>query len=398
MRTMTQSKKIVIVDDEPNLRKVLGALLRQQGYNVYEAKDGKEALTLLCSATNCLITDLRMPQLDGMNLFLRAKKENPLLQVILLTAYGQIPESVKAVKLGAFDYIEKGEDQEKIVEVVGRAITNYQVEYDKLNLNKQKQIDGNGRYGMIGNSEPMQKIYEILDKIIDTDTTVLIRGESGTGKELVANALHVYSSRKNGPYIKINCAALPNNLVESELFGYEKGAFTGATQWKPGKFELAHKGTLFLDEIAELPLELQAKLLRVIEESSFERIGGVKTIQVDVRLIAASNKNLIQAIQEGKFREDLYYRLNVLPIQLLPLRERKEDISLLITWFLEKISDRIKKKIRMDDEVLSFFQEYSFPGNIRELENLLERASLLSKEGTIKIKDLCLESQSSTRI
>jgi two-component system, NtrC family, response regulator AtoC len=384
--------RIVIADDEPNLRKILGSVLRRDGYEVLEARDGEEALSLLSSEVACLITDLRMPRLDGMGLFRRAIAEYPDLKVIIWTAYGRITESVEAVKMGAFDYIEKGADQDYILQVVRKAVRSFELD-QKAPRGVLGQVPVEmGRFGLIGNSQTLTVIFQLIEKVADTPSTVLITGESGTGKELVARALHENSSRKGQPFIKINCAAIPKTLMESELFGYEKGAFTGAVSSKPGRFELASGGTLFLDEIGELPLEMQVKLLRVLQESEFERVGGIKTIKVDVRVIAATNRDLQKEVAQGNFREELYYRLNVVPISLPPLRERQSDISLLVTHFINKFNERLRKSVTgIEPEALTVLLGYPFPGNIRELENILERTVLLCEGPVIRLHDLPAE-------
>ena len=382
------SRRVVIADDEPSFRKVLSSLLRREGYEVLEARDGEEALAALSSDVAVLITDLRMPKLDGMQLFRRAIAEYPDLKVIIFTAYGRITESVEAVKLGAFDFVEKGTDNEHILQVVRKAVASY--ELDLRDPRKGGHIPPQlGRYGLVGTSPALQKVFSLIEKVADTPSTVLIIGESGTGKELVARALHEQSSRKTESFIRINCAAIPKTLMESELFGYEKGAFTGAVSQKPGRFELADRGTLFLDEIGELALEMQVKLLRVLQESEFERVGGIKTLRVDVRVIAATNRDLVKEVAVGNFREELYYRLNVVPIQLPSLRERREDIPLLVSHFLHRFNDRLKKSISgLTDEAMTTLLRYPFPGNIRELENIIERTVLLAEGSVIDVRDL----------
>jgi DNA-binding NtrC family response regulator len=391
------SRRILVADDEPNLRKVLGSLLRREGYEVSEARDGEEALTLLAQCHTdgrevaCLITDLRMPRLDGMSLFRRAIVDYPDLKVIIWTAYGRITESVEAVKHGAFDYIEKGADQDYILQVVRKAMSSFELDKSapRPNLNLQSVPSGLGRFGLIGKAPALEQCFQLIEKVADTPSTVLITGESGTGKELVARALHEHSSRKGEAFIKINCAAIPKTLMESELFGYEKGAFTGAVSSKPGRFELADKGTLFLDEIGELPVEMQVKLLRALQESEFERVGGIKTLHVDVRVIAATNRDLIKEVAQGTFREELYYRLNVVPINLPALREREQDIPLLVSHFIVKFNERLKKSITgISSEALEALLRYPFPGNIRELENILERAVLLTDNPVLNLRDL----------
>ena len=382
-------RRIVIADDEPNLRKVLGSLLRREGYEVLEARDGEEALKLLSAEVSVLITDLRMPRLDGMALFRRALAEYPDLKVIIWTAYGRITESVEAVKHGAFDYIEKGVDNDILLQVVRKAVSSFELDQKSPHRASGPVPTGMGRFGLIGTSSALQQTFGLIDKVADTPSTVLITGESGTGKELVARALHEQSSRKNEAFIKINCAAIPKTLMESELFGYEKGAFTGAVSQKPGRFELADRGTLFLDEIGELPLEMQVKLLRVLQESEFERVGGIKTLHVDVRMIAATNRDLLKEVAQGNFREELYYRLNVVPIALPPLREREQDIPLLVQHFIGRFNERLRKSITgLTPEAMELLLRHPFPGNIRELENILERTILLAEGPVITVADL----------
>ncbi len=391
------NRRILVVDDEPNLRKVLGSLLRREGYDVLEARDGEEALAVLsdCHSRDgeiaCLITDLRMPRLDGMTLFRRALADYPELKVIIWTAYGRITESVEAVKHGAFDYIEKGADQEYILQVVRKALSSFELDQKapRPHMNFHAVPTSLGRFGLIGTAPALKQCFGLIEKVADTPSTVLISGESGTGKELVARALHEHSSRKNEAFIKINCAAIPKTLMESELFGYEKGAFTGAVSSKPGRFELADRGTLFLDEIGELPVDMQVKLLRVLQESEFERVGGIKTLHVDVRVIAATNRDLIKEVAQGNFREELYYRLNVVPINLPALRERQQDIHLLVEHFIAKFNERLKKSVSgISADALDALVRYPFPGNIRELENTLERAVLLTDNTILTLHDL----------
>ncbi len=392
MAAESAPSRIVIADDEANLRKILGSLLRREGYEVLEARDGEEAFRLLSSDIACLITDLRMPRLDGMSLFRRAQQEYPDLKVIIWTAYGRITESVEAVKNGAFDYIEKGADQDYILQVVRNAVRTFQLDQGAPRRSLSQVPAGMGRFGLIGNSAALTLTFQLIEKVADTPTTVLITGESGTGKELVARALHENSSRRGEPFIRINCAAIPKTLMESELFGYEKGAFTGAVSSKPGRFELADRGTLFLDEIGELPVDMQVKILRVLQESEFERVGGIKTLKVDVRVIAATNRDLMKEVAQGNFREELYYRLNVVPIWLPPLRDRQGDIALLVEHFIRKFNERLKKSITgIAPEALQILLNYPFPGNIRELENVLERTILLSEGPVIRPVDLPAE-------
>jgi len=389
---VTQPAKILVADDELNLRRVLVALLRRDGHDVVQAANGAEAIERLADV-DVVITDLRMPGADGMDVLRSASKHHPHVPVIMITAYGSVGQAVEAIKAGAFDYIEKPFEQDSIKAIVdkaiGQAVANRMAPRSTLYADPETR----GRFGLVGSSTEMHAIFEVIEKVADTPSTVLITGESGTGKELVAKALHEQSSRKNQPFIKINCAAIPKTLMESELFGYEKGAFTGATTSKPGRFELADGGTLFLDEIGEIPVEMQVKLLRAIQESEFERVGGLKTIKVDVRLITATNRDLEQEIQRGNFREDLYYRLNVVPLQIPPLRKRSGDIPLLVQHIIKKFNERLKKQISgITDEALAALEGHVWPGNIRELENVLERTILFSKNERIERADLQLAS------
>jgi two-component system, NtrC family, response regulator AtoC len=389
----SSSARILVADDEPNLRRVLTAILRREGYDVVQAADGAEAIDLLADPVDVVITDLKMPRIDGMEVLRHASQQLPHVPVIMITAFGTVDNAVAAVKAGAFDYIEKPFEQEQIRQIVNKAVA-------QANLGRKEarpHVSGDptgprGRFGLVGDGAEMHSIFEVIAKVADTPSTVLITGESGTGKELVAKALHEHSSRKHGPFIKINCAAIPKTLMESELFGYEKGAFTGATSAKPGRFELADGGTLFLDEIGEIPVEMQVKLLRAIQESEFERVGGIKTIKVDVRLITATNRDLEKETKEGNFREDLYYRLNVVPLDIPPLRDRDEDIPLLVDHIIAKFNERLKKKVRgISDEAMRLLRGHVWPGNIRELENVLERTILFCAGDAIDVSDLPAE-------
>ena len=389
-------KTILVADDEHNLRKVLGAILRRQGHQVIAVSDGAQAWAALAdNQVHALITDLRMPKMDGMELLRRTVKAYPGLPAIMLTAHGSVDSAVEAVKLGAFDYIEKPFEQKQIKQVVAKALRTQELRSQEIQLAGGDDED-TGRFGLVGQSPAMQAVYNIIDKVAGTPSTVLITGESGTGKELIARALHLESPRKNQPLIKVNCAAIPSTLIESELFGYEKGAFTGATRSKPGRFELADGGTLFLDEIGEIPSEMQVKLLRALQEGEFERVGGIKTISVDVRLVAATNRDLLKEIERGAFREDLYYRLNVVPIHVPPLRDRAVDISGLVDHILDKFRERLNKEISgVDIEAMQALMGYSWPGNVRELENMLERSILFCEETVISAADLPQEIQDS---
>jgi two-component system, NtrC family, response regulator AtoC len=380
--------KILVVDDEINMQVVLRAMLKKEGYEVLTASDGREALKVLAAGRgniDVVVTDLKMPNLDGMGLLEKVTKDYPSTPVIMITAHGTVATAVDALKMGAFDYVTKPFEQDELKNVIFKAIKTRRLSDEEF-VASSDDID---RYGIIGASAPMIEIFETIKRVAPTTTTILISGETGTGKELIANAIHINSPRKNNPLIKINCAAIAENLMESELFGYEKGAFTGAVVTKPGRFELAHKGTLFLDEVGELPKEMQVKLLRVIQEQAFERVGGLKTIKVDVRLITATNRNLFQDVKEGRFREDLFYRLNVLPIQLPSLRERKDDIPTLTTFFIDRFNNKLSMDIKgLDDGVMELFVDYDWPGNIREMENLLERLVLMAKGQTITLEDV----------
>jgi DNA-binding NtrC family response regulator len=384
---MARRPRIIIADDEINLRKVLSAILARDGYDVLEAEDGLAALDLIGPGVVAVVTDLRMPRLDGMGLLRKLTAEHPDIPVIMITAHGSVDSAVEAVKLGAFDYIEKPFEQAQIRQVVGKAVKTH--ELNERAPRAPMASGGPGRFGLVGASPILEQLYQVIEKVADTPSTVLITGESGTGKELIARALHANSSRRDAPFIKINCAAIPKTLMESELFGYEKGAFTGAVGSKPGRFELASTGTLFLDEIGEIPIEMQVKLLRVLQESEFERVGGIKTIKVDVRLVTATNRDLQKEVQAGHFREDLYYRLNVVPIHLPPLRERSEDIPLLAEHFVRKFNERLKKNTtRVEDDALVRLVAHGWPGNIRELENVLERTILFCEGPSIRARDL----------
>ena len=380
------AEKILVVDDELNMRLVLKALLNKEGYDVATASDGVEALKALKSGgVEVVVTDLKMPKLDGVGLLERVIRDYPSMPVIIITAHGTIATAVDALKKGAFDYITKPFERDELKSIIHKAIRTRKLNEEEL-LVSPDDID---RQGIIGSSEPMLKIYDTVKKVAPTPTTVLISGETGTGKDLIAYAIHRNSPRRDNPFVKINCAAIAENLIESELFGYEKGAFTGAVSTKPGRFELADKGTLFLDEVGEIPRDMQVKLLRVIQDHEFERVGGLRTIKVDVRLIAATNRNLLQDVKDGRFREDLYYRLNVFPTHLPPLRERREDILPLTDYFIEKFNSKLERGVKhIDARVKDLLVNYDWPGNIRELENLIERIVLMAGGDTITFEDI----------
>jgi two-component system, NtrC family, response regulator AtoC len=367
---------VLIVDDELNIRRVLAAMLAREGYEVTTAADGEQALAVLHKTpVHVLVTDLVMPRMGGMELLGRVAAEFPDVPVIVITAHGTVDSAVQALKAGAFDYITKPFEQEELKKVIAKATRAHEIERQNVHA----PTSAGEKPPLVGESAAIRQTYEIVARVAESPSTVLITGESGTGKELIARELHRGSSRRDKPLIKVNCAAIPKDLVESELFGYEKGAFTGAVGSKPGRFELADGGTLFLDEIGEVPVEMQVKLLRALQESEFERVGGIKTIHVDVRLITATNRDLKALIADGRFREDLYYRLAVVPISLPPLRDRKEDIPLLVAHFIAKYNQRLGKRVaRVDDEAMQMLLAYSWPGNIRELENLMERSVLFA--------------------
>lgn len=382
---MAERRQVLVADDEPNLRRVLSAQLQRDGYDVHVVADGEEAIQALAEHhIDVVISDLRMPKVDGMALLKSIGETHPEIPVIMITAHGTVDTAVEALKLGAFDYVTKPFEQAEFRNVVAKAART-----SELSLASAGPMGSRGRFGLIGESDAMKDVYNVIDKVADTPSTVLVTGESGTGKELVARALHENGSRAKKPFIRVNCAAIPKDLIESELFGYEKGAFTGAVTSKPGRFELAHEGTLFLDEIGEIPISMQVKLLRALQESEFERVGGIKTIRVDVRLIAATNRDLRSAIDTGEFREDLFYRLNVVHMRLPALRERVGDIPLLLNHFVARFGERLGRKVNgFSEPALKLMLAYPFRGNIRELENVVERCMLFCDEDKIQISHL----------
>jgi two-component system response regulator AtoC len=384
---LPEKKQVLIVDDEPNLRKILSAQLARDGYDVMIAEDGEQGLSMLREHhIDMVITDLKMPKVDGMTLLKEALREDPDLPVVMITAHGTVDTAVEALKSGAFDYLTKPFDKDEVRQIVAKALKTKELSGAEASATRGAT---GARFGIIGGSPGITELYNVLERVADTPTTVLITGESGTGKELVARALHDHSSRKDKPFIKVNCAAIPKELIESELFGYERGAFTGAVSSKPGRFELANGGTLFLDEIGEIPVEMQVKLLRALQESEFERVGGIKTMRVDVRLVAATNRDLKKLIAAGAFREDLFYRLNVVPMRLPALRERATDIPILVEHFLTKFNDRLRKHVTgVEPDAMEVLMNYSWPGNIRELENVVERAVLFCDAQKVRAEDL----------
>jgi two-component system NtrC family response regulator len=383
---------ILIVDDEKNYLVVLEALLGPEGYETVTADNGEDALSLIRdSDLDLVITDMKMPEISGMELLDETKKIKPELPVIMMTAYGTIEMAVEAMKRHAYDYITKPFKNEELKLTIKKALENYRLV--KENRLLSEALSDRYRYGnIIGKSKPMLKIYDLISKVAQSRASILITGPSGTGKELIAKAIHYNSPRKDRPFISINCGALTETLLESELFGHERGAFTGAVTMKKGRFELADGGTLFLDEIGEMPPALQVKLLRVLQEMEFERVGGTKSIKVDVRVLSASNRDIKEDVTNSLFREDLFYRLNVIHIEVPSLRERIEDVKLLVKHFIEQYrKDEGKNEIELSPEAWKALFNYSWPGNVRELENIVERAVILNSGGLISVEDLPVE-------
>ncbi|MSP18489.1 MAG: sigma-54-dependent Fis family transcriptional regulator [Bdellovibrionales bacterium] len=380
------SGEVLVLDDELNIRRILTAMLEAEKYVVHAVATITEAKEKLKSGKiQAVLSDLRLTREDGLQLLKWVRDEQLSVPVIILTAHGTIDSAVDAMKQGAFDYLSKPFDRGELISVIKKAVLSYKFQSEEI---KNWRAAGSD-VPMIGESPKMLKLYSILDKVAVSDSTVLILGESGTGKELIAAALHERSRRRQGPFIKISCAAIPATLMESELFGHERGAFTGAISSKPGRFELADGGTLFLDEIGEMSVEMQVKLLRVLQEKRFERVGGLRTLTVDVRLITATNKDLEKEVREERFRSDLFYRLNVVPLSLPPLRDRPDDIPRLAAFFLMKIGDRMgKTSLTMQPETLELLIQYPWPGNIRQLENVIERVIVLSEGGSITPEQL----------
>lgn len=379
---------ILIVDDEKNYLIILEALLSPEGYEIITEADAVNALRLMKEKNlDLLVTDVKMPKISGMALLEEAKKIDPDLPVIIMTAYGTIEMAVEAMKKRAYDYITKPFRNEDLKLTIKKALEFRRLK--KENRLLSEALSDRYNYGnIIGKSSSMIKVYEMIEKVSQSKASVMITGASGTGKELIAKAIHYNSPRKNKPFISINCGALTETLLESELFGHERGSFTGAIAMKKGRFELADKGTLFLDEVGEMPPALQVKLLRVLQEMEFERVGGTKTIKVDVRILAASNRRLKNNIDKGVFREDLFYRLNVVQIELPPLKDRSEDIPYLVAHFIKKYKSSETRAIELSPDVWKCLYGYRWPGNIRELENIIERALVMSSNDTITLDDL----------
>lgn len=389
---------ILVVDDEPNYLIVLSELLKEEGYEVITAQKGEDGLKIVQDTDlDLVITDMRMPGMDGLELLKSVKSFNKDLPVIMITAFGEVEKAVVAMKAGAYNYLAKPFNNDELLLNIRKAIDHYGLLRENLRLRDEARV----RYGfasIVGKNERMLEIYHLIEKVAPTSASVLITGESGTGKELVAKAIHINSPREKSPFISVNCAALPETLLESELFGHERGAFTGATSMRKGRFELADTGTLFLDEIGDIPLPLQAKLLRVLQERSFERVGGSHLIKVNVRIITATNKELKDEVDAGRFREDLYYRLNVLHIHMPPLRERSDDIPMLTHHFINKFAEMLNKpNLRISGDALRYLVNQSWEGNVRELENTIERSAILCSNDVIQVEDVHPEITSSQK-
>ncbi len=388
---MTRSDKVrsvLIVDDEVGVRESLKMILKKD-YDVFLAKDAEESfLQIKENSPDVILLDIILPDLDGLKVLEKIKQNEPDIVVIMITATNTAKTAVEAMKLGAYHYVTKPFDNDELRLIISRSLSEKALKQELIF--RREEMDKSFDFGnILGKSKGMKDIFKMVKQIADSKSTVLIMGESGTGKELISRAIHYNSNRKNYPFVTINCAAIPETLIESELFGHEKGAFTNAIEKKLGRFEVAHQGTLFLDEIGELSLTTQAKILRFLEEKEFNRVGGSKTIKVDVRLITATNKDLNQMIKKGSFREDLYYRINVVPILIPPLRERKEDIPILIDHFINKFSVENNKNVKgINKDALEFLMQYEWPGNVRELENLIERVIALTSNEYIPANEL----------
>ncbi len=379
-------RRILIVDDEAPIRESVSDILEDEGYEPLEAPDGETALEMISSLLpDLVLLDIWLPGMDGLEVLKVMRQEWPFIPVVVMSGHGTIETAVRATKLGAHDFIEKPLSYEQLILTVENALKFKELQ----DINVLLEEKARGEKELIGESPAMERLKEQIRLIAPTDAWVLIQGENGTGKELVAQTIHRLSKRAEKPLVEVNCAAIPEELIESELFGHEKGAFTGATSMKRGKFDLANGGTLFLDEIGDMSLKTQAKILRIIQEQRFERVGGSKTIEVDVRILAATNKDLEEEIKQGRFREDLYFRLNVIPVIVPPLRERVEDIGLLASHFLEEYCTKMGRPRKMlTPEVIEALKGYPWPGNVRELKNLMERLVILSRGETITLEDL----------
>lgn len=382
-------ERILIADDEAHMRFFIRELLEKEGYEVLEAKDGREAIeTFKADDVDLVVVDYKMPGCDGLEVLSEVRKEDPEALLIMVTAHDSRDLALDAVRRGAYDYFTKPFDLDEMRIVIKRALEKRTLQDQVTRLAEEVGTEMLNSH-MIGRGPAMQAVFETIDKVADSDVTILITGESGTGKELAAKAIHYASSRKDKPFLALNCAAIPETLLESELFGHEKGAFTGASDRKIGKFELAAQGTLFLDEIGDMNFSTQAKILRVLQEKEFQRVGGSRTLSTSARIVSATNKNLVEAVREGQFREDLYFRLNVIPVRMPALRERDEDIPLLVSHFIGLANSRFGTHVvRASDPVMEHFQTYSWPGNIRQLENVIYRATILAGGNELSMEDL----------
>jgi len=380
-------KTVLVIEDEKLMRVTIEDSLKASGYSVIACENGTDGLAAFKDHTcDIVVTDIRLPDTSGLDILKEITRTSDI-PVIVMTAFGTIKDAVEAMKDGAFDYITKPFSLDEFRMLVERALEMNRLREDNVRLRK----DINRFFcfpNIIGESVAMKKVFSLIEKVAAADSTVLILGESGTGKELIATTIHYQSARKDKPLIKINCAALPETLIESELFGHEKGAFTGAIRRKPGRFELANGGTIFLDEIGDIPLSTQTKLLRVIQEKTFERVGGTETLKIDVRVLTATNRNLEEEVKAGRFREDLYYRLNVIPVTIPPLRERREDIPALLDFVLGKCRNRTAKTVRFSNDAMAALLQYDYPGNVRELENIVEHGATLATSEIIEKDDL----------
>ena len=386
---MKEDARVLVVDDEPMVCLALTNWLEEENYFAQAVEDGPQAVKAVREENwDIVLLDLRMPGMDGMEVLKQVKEIAPQTVVIMMTAYASIPGAVQAMQEGAYDYIVKPLDVDQLTMMLKRIVEHQQLITENILL--RKRLTEQYEYeDIIGRSEAMQEVFSMIKAVTDTNATVLITGETGTGKELVARAIHSNSSQRYGPFVATSCGALPETLLESELFGYEKGAFTGADRTKKGRFELANEGTLFLDEVGDISMKTQIRLLRVLQEKSFSRLGGTEQIKVDVRLVSATNRDLVAAIEEGSFRSDLYYRLNVVNIQLPPLRERIDDVPLLAAHFINKYNVEFNKKFdRVDRKAMDLMMDYHWPGNVRELENVIERALVIDQGPQMKVKHL----------
>ncbi len=386
---MDNSSAILIVDDEPDMRALLKDVLEERGHRVQVASNGREALKKLSEEEySVVLTDIRMKEMQGIELLAEVKRTYPDINVIVMTAFGSVESAIEAMKQGAYDYLTKPVKTEELVLITEKALREAALRQEVTRLRREVHKEYSF-HQILGKSKPMQQVFDLIRRVADSPTNILITGESGTGKELVAKAIHYNSERRDAPFVPVNCAAIPDMLLESELFGHMKGAFTDAKGDKRGLFEEAQKGTLFLDEISELPLMLQAKILRAIQEREIRRVGSTRALPVDVRIIAATNLNLAEEVNAKRFREDLYYRLNVIEIHLPPLRERREDIPMLVEAFLKKCAEASHKNLRgMNETALALLLDYPWPGNVRELENVIERAVTLARGEQILAADL----------